>query len=155
MLNFCDAEARRKVWRRGTQSKDSPITCYGNTRADRVRFVTTLNGHHSPQSPFSPVFSLLVKQKCIIIVHFYKVLKICCSLIFSSSKLKNFVIFFIQNCWLQSCLLLSKQSYASSSEDCCPHTHLHLFYILFILLHMLTFSSKLSVVRKQVGQNRG
>ena len=41
--------------------------------ADRVRFVTTLNGHHRPQSPFSPVYSLLVKQKCIIIVHFYSI----------------------------------------------------------------------------------
>ena len=57
MLNFCDAEARRKVWRRGTQSKDSPITCYGNTRADRVRFVTTLNGHQPAVAFFSCVFS--------------------------------------------------------------------------------------------------
>ena len=135
MLNFCDAEARRKVWRRGTQSKDSPITCYGNTRADRVRFVTTLDGHHRPQSPFSLVFSLLVKQKCIIIVHFYKVLKISSSLIFSSSKFKNVFIFSFHNCWLQSCLLLNKQSYASSSEDCCPHP------TLTVILHSIYFTA--------------
>ena len=139
MLNFCDAEARRKVWRRGTQSKDSPITCYGNTRADRVRFVTTLNGHHRPQSPFSLVFSLLVKQKCIIIVHFYKVLKISSSLIFSSSKFKNVFIFFISQ------LLAAILSFAKQTILCiiirrlltvAPTAHLQLFYILFILLHV-------------------
>ena len=154
MLNFCDAEARRKVWRRGTQSKDSPITCYGNTRADRVRFVTTLNGHHRPQSPFSLVFSLLVKQKCIIIVHFYKVLKISSSLIFSSSKLKNVFMNFILK--LQAAILsFAKQTILCIIIRRLLPQHLQLFYILFILLHMLTFSFKLSVVRKQVGQNRG
>ena len=154
MLNFCDAEARRKVWRRGTQSKDSPITCYGNTRADRVRFVTTLDGHHRPQSPFSPVFSLLVKQKCIIIVHFYKVLKISSSLIFSSSKFKNVFIFFISKL-LAAILSFAKQTILCIIIRRLLPPHLQLFYILFILLHMLTFSFKLSVVRKQVGQNRG
>ena len=130
MLNFCDAEARRKVWRRGTQSKDSPITCYGNTRADRVRFVTTLDGHHRPQSPFSPVFSLLVKQKCIIIVHFYKVLKISSSLIFSSSKFKNVFIFFIFK------LLAAIMFFAKQTILCIiirrHSTLIHLFYILCI-----------------------
>ena len=155
MLNFCDAEARRKVWRRGTQSKDSPITCYGNTRADRVRFVTTLNGHHSPQSPFSLVFSLLVKQKCIIIVHFYKVLKISSSLIFSSSKFKNVFIFFIFK------LLVAILSFAKQTILCIiirrllPPHHTYTYFTFYLFYCMLTFSFKLSVVRKQVGQNRG
>ena len=115
-----------------TKSKDSPITCYGNTRADRVRFVTTLNGHHRPQSPFSLVFSLLVKQKCIIIVHFYKVLKISSSLIFSSSKFKNVFIFFISQ------LLAAILSFATQTILCIiikrllPPHHTYSYFTFYI-----------------------
>ena len=53
---------------------------------------------------------------------------------FHPQNSKMFLYFSFHNCWLQSCLLLHKQSYASSSEDCCPHTTitliLHSMYLL-------------------------
>ena len=68
---------------------------------------------------------------------------------------KCFYIFYFKTAGCNPVFCYTNNPMHHHQKTVAPTPHLQLFYILFILLHMLTFSFKLSVVRKQVGQNRG